>query len=55
MWFKNLTVYRLPADWSGSAASLEEALTRRPLQPCSPLEMRSMGWVPPATTDRLLH
>jgi recombination associated protein RdgC len=55
MWFKNLTVYRLPADWSCSAATLEEALARRPLQPCSPLEMRSMGWVPPATTDRLLH
>jgi recombination associated protein RdgC len=55
MWFKNLTVYRLPADWSWSAASLEEALARRPLQPCSALEMRSMGWVPPATTDRLLH
>jgi recombination associated protein RdgC len=55
MWFKNLTVYRLPADWSWSAATLEEALARRPLQPCSSLEMRSMGWVPPATTDRLLH
>ena len=55
MWFKNLTVYRLPADWNWSAASLEEALARRPLQPCSPLEMRSMGWVAPATTDRLLH
>jgi recombination associated protein RdgC len=55
MWFKNLTVYRLPADWSWSAASLEEALARRPLQPCSPFEMRSMGWVAPATTDRLLH
>jgi len=55
MWFKNLTVYRLPADWSWSAASLEEALARRPLQPCSPFEMRSMGWAPPATTERLLH
>jgi recombination associated protein RdgC len=55
MWFKNLTVYRLPADWSWSAAGLEDALARRPLQPCSPLEMRSMGWVAPATTDRLLH
>jgi recombination associated protein RdgC len=55
MWFKNLTVYRLPADWSWSAASLEEALARRPLQPCSPLEMRSMGWVSPAPTERLLH
>jgi len=55
MWFKNLTVYRLPADWSWSAPSLEEALARRPLQPCGPLEMRSMGWVAPATSDRLLH
>jgi recombination associated protein RdgC len=55
MWFKNLTVYRLPAEWSWSAATLEEALTRRPLLPCSPLEMRSMGWVAPATSDRLLH
>ena len=55
MWFKNLTVYRLPADWNWSAAALEEALARRPLRPCSPLEMRSMGWVAPATTDRLLH
>ncbi len=55
MWFKNLTVYRLPADWSWSAAGLEEALARRPLQPCSPLEMRSMGWVAPATSERLLH
>ena len=55
MWFKNLTVYRLPADWNWSAASIEEALARRPLQPCSAFEMQSTGWVPPATTDRLLH
>ncbi|HEY6515444.1 MAG TPA: recombination-associated protein RdgC [Steroidobacteraceae bacterium] len=55
MWFKNLTVYRLPGEWSWSAAGLEEALARRPLQPCSPFEMRSMGWVPAATGDRLLH
>jgi recombination associated protein RdgC len=55
MWFKNLTLYRLPPDWSWSAASLEEALARRPLQPCSPLQMRSVGWVPPGTTDRFLH
>jgi recombination associated protein RdgC len=55
MWFKNLTVYRLPGEWSWSAAGLEEALARRPLQPCGPFEMRSMGWVPAATGDRLLH
>jgi recombination associated protein RdgC len=55
MWFKNLTLYRLPADWNWSVPSLEEALARRPLQPCSPLEMRSTGWVAPATGDRLVH
>lgn len=55
MWFKNLTVYRLPADWKWSASGLEEALARRPLQPCSALEMHSTGWVPPAPTERLLH
>jgi recombination associated protein RdgC len=34
MWFKNLVVYRLPADWSLSAAQLEEQLSQRTLQPC---------------------
>ena len=55
MWFKNLIVYRLPADWSVSAAELEELLAKRPLQPCSPFEMVSRGWVAPASTGRLLH
>jgi recombination associated protein RdgC len=55
MWFKNLTIYRLPADWSWSAAALEEQLGRSPLQACSPLQMMSRGWVAPATTERLLH
>ncbi|MEP7246447.1 MAG: recombination-associated protein RdgC [Gammaproteobacteria bacterium] len=55
MWFKNLVVYRLPADWSMSASELEDMLSRRTLQPCSPFEMFSRGWVPPASTGRLLH
>jgi len=55
MWFKNLVVYRLPADWSVSAAELEEQLARRPLPPCGPFDMSSSGWVPPASTGRLLH
>lgn len=55
MWFKNLAIYRLPADWDLSAAALEEQLARQPLQPCSPLQMMSRGWVAPATTERLLH
>jgi recombination associated protein RdgC len=55
MWFKNLALYRLPADWSLSAAELEEKLSQRTLQPCGPLEMLSRGWVAPSTTGRMLH
>ena len=55
MWFKNLVVYRLPADWAVSAAELEQQLTTRTLQPCSPLEMLSRGWVAPSSTGRLVH
>jgi recombination associated protein RdgC len=55
MWFKNLVVYRLPADWAVSAAELEQKLTTRPLQPCSPFEMLSRGWVAPSGTGRLVH
>ena len=28
MWFKNLIVYRLPADWSVSASELEDMLAK---------------------------
>jgi recombination associated protein RdgC len=55
MWFKNLSLYRLPADWNVSAAELEEKLAGRTLQPCSPLEMLSRGWVAPSSTGRMLH
>lgn len=55
MWFKNLAIYRLPADFTLSATALEEQLARRPLQPCGALEMLSRGWVPPASTGRLLY
>ena len=55
MWFKNLTVYRLPPEWNWAAADLEAALGRTPLQPCSALQMRSRGWVAPSPSGRLLH
>jgi recombination associated protein RdgC len=55
MWFKNLIVYRLPADWSVSAAELEELLSKHTLQPCGALEMQSRGWVSPIHGGRLLH
>ncbi len=55
MWFKNLVVYRLPADWSLSTAALEEKLARRPLQPCTGYELQTRGWVAPVTEGRYVH
>ena len=58
MWFKNLVVYRLPADWSMSAAELEEKLSRRVLRECGSLEMFNRGWMSPAPNiddARLVH
>lgn len=55
MWFRNLVVHRLPADWSHTAADLESALGKFTLQPCTPFEMRSRGWLPASTAGGLVH
>jgi recombination associated protein RdgC len=55
MFFKNLVVYRLPADWTLSGPELEKQLLSRPLQPCSPFESLSRGWVAPSSTGGMVH
>ena len=55
MWFKNIFIYRLPADWAISAATLEEKLSRQPLQPCGGLDKQSRGWVSPQGDGPLVH
>lgn len=55
MWFKNLFVYRLPANCHITAAILQEKLALKLLQPCSGLEKQSRGWVPCHTDERLVH
>jgi recombination associated protein RdgC len=45
MWFKNLFVYRLPAEWAMSPADLQEKLAQKPLQACGGLDKLSRGWV----------
>ena len=55
MWFKNLTVYRLPDNWTLPAADLEYQLASRTLQPCGSFDMQSRGWVPPSPAQRLVH
>ncbi len=55
MWFKNLFVYRLPAEFQLTAAKLSEQLATRPLQPCSGLEKNSKGWVASNPAGDLVH
>jgi recombination associated protein RdgC len=55
MWFKNLVVYRLPADWSVAPAELEEKLAQRALQPCGSFDMQSRGWVHASAAERFVH
>jgi len=55
MWFKNIFIYRLPTDCSITAATLQEKLALKPLQPCSGLDKQSRGWVSCRGDDRLAH
>lgn len=47
MWFKNLSLYRLPDDLELDLNALEPALAGQVLKPCGPLEQRSQGFVSP--------
>ena len=55
MWFKNLVIYRLPADWSMPAGELEEKLAQRALRPCGAFDMHSRGWVHSSDAQRYVH
>lgn len=55
MWFKNIFIYRLPADFKLSVATLQEKLALKPLMPCSGLDKQSLGWVSCRGDDRLVH
>ena len=55
MWFKNIFIYRLPADCAITADTLQENLALKPLQPCSGLDKQSRGWISCRGDDRLVH
>ena len=55
MWFKNIFIYRLPAGCTITAATLQEKLALKPLQPCSGLDKQSRGWVSCRGDGRLVH
>lgn len=45
--FKNLTVYRIGADWSATLAQVEECLSKSRFVACGLTQPRSAGWVEP--------
>ena len=55
MRFRNLCIYRLPADSNIDAGKLEKLLAARPLQPCGGFEMESHGWVRPQPESGFLY
>lgn len=55
MWFKNIVVHRLDAEWSRKPEELEAQLARQPLQKCGGFEMESRGWVCPRQEGEYLY
>jgi recombination associated protein RdgC len=55
MWFKNLQLYRLPANWANTAEKLEEDLAKAPLSACGATDAQSSGWVSPRDGGPLVH
>jgi recombination associated protein RdgC len=45
--FKNLMLYRLPADWRATVAQIDEGLARNPFTECGATQPRAQGWVSP--------
>lgn len=55
MWFKNLSVYRLSADWKLTHEALCEALELRRFVPGNTSDSHSVGWVPLRENGDLAH
>jgi recombination associated protein RdgC len=46
MWFRQMSVFGLPADFALAAADLEDALAANPLAACGAHDLQCTGWVP---------
>lgn len=54
MWFKNLSLLRLPADYTLVPDDLAAGLGERPLRSPGPLELETQGFVPPFSQGEAL-
>ena len=56
MWFKNLQIYRLPANWPMSAPELNSMLERQAFTPATSAELQRQGWAAPrGAGEPLVH
>jgi len=55
MWFRNLQIFRLASAGQTHPDALHEQLLRQAFQPCGSQDMKSRGWIPPRSGDRLVH
>lgn len=55
MFFKNLSLYRLPANWAMTPVVLEEALKTQSFAPASSNELMRQGWDAPRPGGGLVH
>lgn len=51
MWFRNLQIFRLGADWTYDAEALARLLDRGRFQACGASDRAARGWVPPRGED----
>jgi recombination associated protein RdgC len=47
MFFRNVTLFRFPAENAAKLKKLEQKLAEHVLRPCGPLELSTRGWVSP--------
>ncbi len=52
MFFKNLQVYRLPANWPMSAPELNSMLERQAFTPATSMDLVRQGWAAPRGADQ---
>lgn len=55
MWFRNLQLYRLPADWEISVDKLDEQLARQRFRPCGSQDLATQGWIARQPDGPLVH
>lgn len=55
MWFRSMSLFRLPAPWAISRETLAEQLARNTFARCASNEPRRVGWIAPRKDGDLVH